>query len=629
MTDVGPGAPAADPRVGRLLDGRYRLLDRLARGGTATVYRGLDERLERPVAVKVMHPALADDPDFLARFAREARSAARLSAPEVVAVYDTGRDELTGASYLVMEHVEGRDLRAVLTDHGPLPPQRALQVLEPVLRALAAAHRAGLVHRDVKPENVLLGNDGRIKVADFGLARAVETSDIDATTGLLIGTAAYLAPEQVTRGTADPRTDVYAAGIVLWEALTGRPPYVAETPLAVAYRHVHEDVPPPSSGAGPLPAALDALVVRATRRDPDQRPPDAGAFLAELRRVREALPRGGPAGDVPVVPQQPGPHREATRVLAGPPRRQATQVLAGPPPPPAPRRRRGRAALVGLVALVVVTAGTGAGWAVNAARWTTAPTVLALSGTQAADRLRTAGLASTTSEPRFDEQVPAGQVLAQEPAPGERIRKGAVLTYVLSKGPDRRTVPAVAGRSRGVAVASLERVGLRAGPVTERFSSRPSGTVLSSTPAAGAALRPDTPVGLVVSKGLELLPVPGVTGRSQAEAQAALSAAGFRSSVQQQPDEQVPAGSVVRQTPAGGTAPRGTRVRLVVSSGPEMVVVPDLAGLDQAQADAALAGRGLVGAGVQPLFGDGRAAEQSPAPGTQVRRGTTVTYLLR
>ncbi|MDP9497751.1 MAG: protein kinase, partial [Actinomycetota bacterium] len=184
MTDVGPGAPAADPRVGRLLDGRYRLLDRLARGGTATVYRGLDERLERPVAVKVMHPALADDPDFLARFAREARSAARLSAPEVVAVYDTGRDELTGASYLVMEHVEGRDLRAVLTDHGPLPPQRALQVLEPVLRALAAAHRAGLVHRDVKPENVLLGNDGRIKVADFGLARAVETSDIDATTGL-------------------------------------------------------------------------------------------------------------------------------------------------------------------------------------------------------------------------------------------------------------------------------------------------------------------------------------------------------------------------------------------------------------------------------------------------------------
>ena len=292
---------ADDPLVGRLLDRRYRLTGLLARGGMATVYRALDERLERPVAVKVMHRGLADDPDFVARFTREARSAARLSAPEVVAVYDQGRDEQTGAAYLVMEHVEGRDLRALLRDRGVLSPARALSLLEPVLRALAAAHRAGIVHRDVKPENVLLGDDGRVKVADFGLARAVQTSELTSTTGLLIGTVAYLAPEQIERGTADARTDVYAAGVVLWEALTGAPPYAADTPMQVAYRHVHEDVPAPSTVVGGIPPALDDLVVRATRRDPGLRPPDAGAFLAEVRALRMQYYEYVSAGDGPNV----------------------------------------------------------------------------------------------------------------------------------------------------------------------------------------------------------------------------------------------------------------------------------------------------------------------------------------
>ncbi|MCW2607083.1 MAG: spk, partial [Frankiales bacterium] len=329
-----PATTSADPLVGRLLEGRYRLDATLARGGMATVYAATDTRLDREVAVKVMHRALADDPEFVARFTREAKAAARLSSAEVVSVYDQGTDDATGLAYLVMEHVRGGTLRDLLRAQGAQSPARAVALVEPVLRALAAAHAAGLVHRDVKPENVLLADDGRIKVADFGLARAVEASTLTVTTGLMMGTAAYMAPEQVDTGHADPRSDVYAAGVVLWELLTGTPPYTGDNHVRVAYRHVHEDVPAPSTVAAGLPPALDELVVRATRREPSARPVDAGAFLAELRAVREGLP---------VVPAQAvHPTTVAT----------PTMVVPRPVPPPPHRRtsrtsRRGR--LVGLL----------------------------------------------------------------------------------------------------------------------------------------------------------------------------------------------------------------------------------------------------------------------------------------
>ncbi|MCW2666673.1 MAG: spk, partial [Frankiales bacterium] len=292
-----PTRPTADPLVGRLLDGRYRLEETVARGGMATVYTATDTRLDRTVAVKVMHRALADDPEFVARFTREAKAAARLSSPEVVAVHDQGTDPDSGLAYLVMEHIRGGTLRDLVREQGAQSPARAVALMRPVLRALAAAHAAGLVHRDVKPENVLLGDDGRIKVADFGLARAIEASTLTATTGLLLGTAAYLSPEQVQHGAVDTRSDVYAAGVVLWELLTGTPPYGGDSAISLAYRHVHEDVPPPSTVVAGIPRALDELVVRATRREPSARPVDAGAFLAELDAV---------AADLPVaVPVQP------------------------------------------------------------------------------------------------------------------------------------------------------------------------------------------------------------------------------------------------------------------------------------------------------------------------------------
>ena len=291
MTTVG------DPLVGQLLDGRYQITQRLARGGMATVYQAVDTRLTRTVAVKVMHVGLGDDAEFARKFDREARAAAKLSHPNVVSVFDQGQDRLDGhvsRPYIVMEYVDGRTLRDLINREAPLPPLRALELIEPVLAALASAHDAGLVHRDVKPENVLISDRGQLKVADFGLAKAISSQTSTATQGLLIGTVSYLPPELVLSGRADARSDVYSAGVVLFELLTGCKPHTGETPIQVAYAHVHKDVPPPSSyrTPAPIPPYLDALVARATARDASERPHDARVLLAQVRRVKAALQQG-------------------------------------------------------------------------------------------------------------------------------------------------------------------------------------------------------------------------------------------------------------------------------------------------------------------------------------------------
>jgi serine/threonine-protein kinase len=617
-TPGAPGTTLPDALVGRLLDGRYRLDAGIARGGMATVYRATDTRLERVVAVKVMRAVLADDPEFVARFTREARSAARLSSPDVVSVYDQGRDAATGAAYLVMEHVPGRTVRALLHEQGRLPAGQALALMEPVLRALAAAHAAGLVHRDVKPENLLLTTDGRLKVADFGLARAVETTTLTATTGLLLGTVAYLAPEQVLDGRADPRTDVYAAGIVLWELLTGTPPYASDNPLSVAYRHVNEDVPPPSTVVGGIPAAVDELVLRATRRDPAARPPDAGAFLAEVRAVLADLP----------------PDDTGTVVVRRPTRGQPTLVVprgapVRPPRPVRPRRQRRTGLLWALVVALLAAAALGGGWYLGSGRYTEPPEVAGLAPQEATARLVAAGLEVVVAPERsFDEQVPDGLVLDQSAAAGSRELRGSTVTLVLSRGPDRRAVPDLLGKDVDTARAELQAVGLTPGLVTDEFSDAPVGAVLRTDPAAGAALRPEAPVAVVRSKGVEQLPVPTVVGRTQAEAGEQLEDAGFRSTVREVFSEDVPAGTVVAQRPAGGTAPRDSAVRIDVSKGPELVAVPDLGGRSQEEAEAALAALGLT-ASTSDRPGPGGAVRfQSPGAGEQVRKGTEVTLFV-
>src|SRR4051812_26974363 len=308
-------ATLSDPLVDKLLDGRYAIEARLARGGMASVYLATDVRLERRVAVKVMHAALADDPDFVARFNREARAAAALSHPSVVSVYDQGTDG--GHVFLVMEYVGGATLRDVLRDRGKLSPAEAVATMDYVLAALSAAHAAGLVHRDIKPENVLITPDGRVKVADFGLARAVAGTTLTGDDGMLLGTAAYVSPEQVRDGAADARSDVYSAGVLMFEMLTGAVPFTADTPLSVAYKHLSDDVPAPSARAGGVPRELDTIVQTATAREPAARYADGRAMHAALTSAREALGLHG------VVPAPPG---DNTINLA------RTQVVPSPMP---------------------------------------------------------------------------------------------------------------------------------------------------------------------------------------------------------------------------------------------------------------------------------------------------------
>ena len=388
----------SDHLVGRLLDGRYRVGARVARGGMATVYEALDTRLDRVVALKVMHGGLGDDAEFARRFVQEARSAARLSHPNVVAVFDQGDDD--GTLFLAMEYVPGRTLRDLVRQYSPMSPTRALELLTPVLSALSAAHDAGIVHRDIKPENVLIANDGTVKVADFGLARAVTATGNTATQGLLMGTVSYLAPELVTDGRADARSDVYSAGILLYELLTGEKPHTGESPIQVAYQHVHADVPPPSLLEPGIPPYVDALVQRATARDRDLRPADARVFSRQVNRVRSALDEGlrdDPelTGDLTVPIQamrqdngyDDGYSRSSSHdpapndtIIVEPALLAATlrPVEAGTPVarPRAKRRPRG---LIALLAVLLVAAGIGtAGWYYGVQRYTQAPNLVNL-----------------------------------------------------------------------------------------------------------------------------------------------------------------------------------------------------------------------------------------------------------
>ena len=638
-----------DPLVGRVVDGRYEVRARLARGGMATVYEALDTRLERSVALKVMHAHLAADADFVGRFTREAKAAARLSQhPNVVGVFDQGTDG--PIVFLVMEHVVGRTLRDLLDERGRLTARQALELLDPVLAALGAAHRAGLVHRDVKPENVLLADDGRVKVADFGLARAIAAPS-GTTQGVLLGTVAYLSPEQVEPGHADARSDVYAAGIVLFEMLTGRQPYEGEGPLQVAYRHVHDDVPPPSSRVEGVPRPVDELVLRATRRDPAQRPVDATAMLADLVAARRTLPRDGdtdelardlfrdgrqPTVAVPRPLPRPESRRESRPEPRTPFRTEPTVVIpaAGPPPerplppPPADVRRRRQRGPIALLLLVLLALGlSGAAWYVGAGpgAYTVVPPLVDQSRAQAEAAAQRAGLSVEDGEPAFDEVIPKGQVLRTDPPAGARIRKGAAITLVLSAGPERFDVPALAGRTLEQAERELEAASLRRGKVTKQFSDEPVGEVLRTDPRPGTELPRNTAVALVVSKGIEQVAVPSVVDQPFASARTALEARAFEVRQEEEFSDKTPAGSVTRQLPAKGKVDKGSTVTVWVSKGPPPVPVPEVVNDPVSQARETLEAAGFrVEVATDIPAGPDVVLRQDPGPGGTAPRGSVV-----
>jgi serine/threonine-protein kinase len=622
----------SDPLVGQVLDGRYHVGRRHARGGMATVYEAHDTRLDRTIALKVMHPSLAEDEEFVSRFIREARAAARLSHPNVVSVYDQGADQ--GHVYLAMEMVRGRTLRDLVRERGNLSPRQALEVLEPVLAALGAAHAAGLIHRDVKPENVLLSDDGRVKVADFGLARAVTGATSHTTTsGVLMGTVAYLSPEQVTKGTADERSDVYAAGILLFEMLTGRKPYEGETAIQVAYRHVHDDVPPPSSVVPGLPAELDHLVARATSRDPDLRPPDARTYLTEVAAARRAMSDGeldtlGPA--LRAVTAQPD-HTlvvDLTQRPAVASRRGDTGPLAPPPGARARRKSRGPLALLVVLALAAVLSGLAWFVAYGPLSTTTTPSLLQLSVADAAKKANKDGLKVERKGEDFSEVVGPGLVLRTDPSPGSSIDKGGTIGLILSKGPERYAVPDVVGRTEDVARQMLEDTHLTP-QRDEAFSLKvPQGQVVSTDPEAGTELKRDEAVTIIVSKGPKPVALPNVVGQPVDQAKAALADAGLKAEVTEKFNEQVAAGVVVSQSPEGGagrTAGKGSTVDLVVSKGPPLVVVPGVVGQNISQAQATIVAAGFQVSVQQLPGGPGTVLNQSPNSGEKAPKGSVVT----
>ena len=641
---------SSDPLVGTLVDGRYLITSRLASGGMSTVYVATDQRLERSVALKVLHPHMAGDPQFLDRLGREAKAAARLSHPHVVGVLDQGEDGRV--AYLVMEYIKGHTLRDVLKDRGALPPRLALALIDPVVEGLGAAHDAGLIHRDIKPENVLIAENGRIKLGDFGLARAITTST---STGALIGTVGYLSPELVLGRQADARSDIYSVGIMLYEMLTGRQPFDGEVPIQIAYQHVNSVVPAPSGLAPGLAGEIDELVQWCTAPDPDKRPVDGNALLYELRHIRTNLT------DAELDLQPPAAHPDLPAAQGGLP---AARPVAPPAPParrpagaPDPRTGHGATEVFGgrQQPTEFISRGSNPTTVMSAAQHRPGYGPLAAPDEAGYPdgRYRAGPAASAPASKRAQRKHDRDEEKARQRAaatPVRSLREGSarrrsllwILVLVLAAllaggagwffgmGPGSPgTVPALANKPVAEAQQLLRTAGFQS-TTTEVFDDDvPLGLVVGSEPAAGQVIRKFQPVSLSVSKGPELFPLPKLAGTSLEEAKTALNGAGMAlGKISETYNETEPAGTVLAQAPGPDTAVRhGTPVDLTVSRGPQPIPVPDVRGQKQADAVDAIEAAGLKAVVADETVNHrtvpkGAVVAQDPASGNLTRGGT-------
>jgi eukaryotic-like serine/threonine-protein kinase len=619
------------------LTDRYELNAHLARGGMADVYQGRDSLLGRKIAVKVLHSQFSADEAFVKRFRREAQAAANLTHPNIVGIYDWG--QLDSTYFIVMELVEGRSLRDVLRSEGALLPRRAIEIAAEVSAALSVAHRAGLVHRDIKPGNILLAADGTVKVTDFGIARAWDDSQELTRTGAVMGTATYFSPEQAQGAPADERSDVYSLGVVLYEMLTGQPPFRGDSPVAVAYQHVSSDVPSPSAINGDVTPALDHIVLKAMHKDPALRYQTAEELRNDLWRVL----KGDRLETTPTPPPVAPPSTVddgATRMMttsappATVPPAEGYRQLEEPPPSNNVAFVVGAFALLatlGLLLFLVLRLLNPS----NEVDVVPIPNLAGMTRTEALEELRALDLFGFPEE-EVNAEVEPGLVIRTEPSAGQEVEPGSQVTVFISAGAELREVPTVEGLTQEQARVRLEADGFTLGTVTtENNPDVELGLVISQNPEPGDEAPVGSAVDLLISVGPDAIPVPNVENLPEDEATARLADADLTWEIETEPSDTIAEGRVIRTEPAAGEEVEpGSVILVVVSEGPEPVVVPSLFGLTTEQAEAELAERGLeLSVSSQTQIVDdvglvGKVAAQNPAEGSELEPGENVTVSL-
>ena len=627
--------------TGEIIDGRYQLLSLIASGGMGSIYSALDTRLDRSVAVKIMHPHLAQDEEFVSRFIKEAKAAAALSHPNIVNVQDQGWN--TGgvpAVFIVMELVEGATLRDYLDEQGALGVESALRYLVPILSALAAAHERGIVHRDIKPENILISKEGRVKVADFGLARgALLGNTMTGESSIILGSVSYLSPEQVQRGIADERSDVYATAIVAFEMLTGKKPFEGETPIQIAYKHVNEKVPAPSTINSKVPATLDALIQRASDTDPDKRPANAGEFLSALREIQSALDPSRKQMslelDLPPAALQSKVRKKGRGVTGKSPIPSARVEPVAPPEITARTRRKTsrRVQRNRAIALLLVIALIAGGWYLKTGPGAriVVPSLAGMKVAAATAQLKAVGLVGEVDKEVFSEEINKGLIIESRPAGGGRIKAHGIVKYILSKGPERYVIPNLQGESPTAAIAILTKDPLKVGNQTELFDPKiPVGQVIGTDPKAGSSVTRDSVINILISKGQEQVVLNSYVGKIGEQALNELTDAGFNVSTKYVSSETVPLGAVISQSPdGGGSQGKGAAVALVISKGTDFTFIPNVYSLEESVAVKALKSLGLKYTvrriGSKKIK---HVTNVTPKVGTSVKRGSTVSLTI-
>ena len=631
--------------TGELIDNRYLLKHVVAAGGMATIYFALDLRLDRPVAVKIMHPHLANDEDFVGRFIREAKAAAALAHPNIVAIQDQGWNEGgVPAVFIVMEYIEGFTLRDVIAEQGALGVNESLRYFAPVLSAMSAAHKSGILHRDIKPENILISKDGRVKVADFGLAKGAQLgSTLTVESSVILGSVSYLSPEQVERGLSDMRSDVYSLGIVLFEMLTGKKPFDGESPIQIAYMHVNENVAAPSTLNPAIPAELDEIVLKATANNPDKRFKDAGEMneqaLAVLTKLDPKRRQMSLELDIP-IPKGKSPKGKREKrdkfdiiknittqldLKRGNAMRETSGTAKGKRKV-STRVKRNRAIALLIVLLIIGTSwyrisGPGNKIAI--------PSLAGMSQTQAATAVAELGLKIGEVQEVFSEDVPKGKVITSNPPGGGRVEVAGEVLLIVSKGKDRIEVPELVGLTVEEAAAALKSKNLKIGRVSEKYNyTLEAGRIIDGNPPSGSPVRKDSSVDLIISKGPEQIELTNFEGKTSDQAQSELTSAGLIVNSNYEYSETVPIGTVISQTPSDvSTVGKGEKIELVISKGPSKIFIPNVYSLSKPAATKILEDLGFI-VEFKYIANKKTVTNMVPKSGTAVTPGSTVTITL-